>query len=64
MTDANSKTKKVLLLCATSNSVRNFRQPMIKMLKKNGCRVGLCVYDDENKDLIKNLGVDYFLIPC
>lgn len=63
MKEAEISSKRILLLCASSNSVRNFRQPMIKMLQKKGCRVGVCVYDDNNKDLIKNLGVDYFLIP-
>lgn len=55
--------KKVLLLCPTSNSVKNFRQPLIKKLKSEGYRVGLCVFDDINKDVIDDLGVDFFLTP-
>lgn len=55
--------RKILLLCASSNSVRNFRQPLIRKLQNEGYRVGVCAFDEDNKDLIKELGVDFFCIP-
>lgn len=55
--------KKILLLCASSNSVRNFRQPLIKKLQNEGFRVGVCAFDEDNKKLIEDLGVDFFCIP-
>lgn len=54
--------KKILLLCASSNSVKNFRQPLISKLKDEGFRVGVCAFDEENKDLIEEWGVDFFCI--
>lgn len=55
--------KKVLMLCASSNSVRNFRQPLIRKLKNEGFQVGVCAFDEDNKKLIEDLGVDFFCIP-
>lgn len=55
--------KKILLLCASSNSVRNFRQPLIKKLLAEGFQVGVCAFDEDNKELIEGLGVDFFCIP-
>lgn len=54
--------KKILLLCASSNSVRNFRLPLIERFQKEGFRVGICTFDDDNKELIEGLNVDYFCI--
>ena len=56
------KKMKILLLCASSNSVRNFRISLIKKLKQEGVQVGVCVFDNENEELIKSLGVDYFCL--
>lgn len=55
--------KKILLLCASSNSVRNFRQPLIKKLQNEGYQVGVCAFDEDNRELIEGLGVDFFCIP-
>lgn len=55
--------KKILLLCASSNSVRNFRQPLIRKLQNEGYRVGVCAFDDVNRELIEGLNVDFFYMP-
>lgn len=55
--------KKILLLCASSRSVKNFRCPLIRKLQDEGFRVGVCAFDEENKELIEGLGVDFFCIP-
>lgn len=54
--------KKIMLICAMSISVKNFRIPLIKTLQKEGYRVGVVVFDDDNKELIQSLGVDYFCV--
>jgi len=54
--------KKVLLLCATSRSVRNFRFGLIDNLKRKGCEVIVCAFDDENADLIESRGVRFVSI--
>lgn len=54
--------KKVLLLCATSRSVRNFRMGLIDYLKRNGCEVVVCAFDNENEEIIKSSGAKYITI--
>ncbi len=54
--------KKIMLICAMSISVKSFRIPLIKTLQKEGYRVGVVVFDDDNKELIQSLGVDYFCV--
>ncbi len=54
--------KKVLLLCATSNSVKNFRRGLIKKFQEEGYRVGVSAFDEDNKELIESFGVDFFCI--
>ena len=55
--------KKILMLCPTSNSVKNFRLPLIRKFKSEGYQVGVCVFDEDNRELIENIGVDFFCIP-
>ncbi len=52
--------KKVLLLCATSNSVKNFRRGLIKKFQEEGYQVGISCFDEDNKELIESFGVDFF----
>lgn len=54
---------KILLLCPTSNSVKNFRQPLIRKFKSEGYQVGVCVFDEDNREMIEKMGVDFFCIP-
>ncbi len=54
--------KKVLFLCATSNSVKNFRRGLIRKFQEEGYQVGVSAFDEDNKDLIKSFGVDFFCI--
>ena len=54
--------KKALLLCAMSDSVKNFRIPLIKALQEKGYRVGVVSFDDEYKEMIEALGVDCFCV--
>ncbi len=52
--------KKVLFLCATSNSVKNFRRGLIRKFQEEGYQVGVSAFDDDNKELIESFGVDFF----
>ena len=54
--------KKILLLCASSNSVKNFRIPLIKKLQSEGYRVGVSAFDEDNINVINTLGVDFFCV--
>ncbi len=54
--------KKILLLCASSNSVKNFRRGLIKKFQEEGYRVGVCAFDEDNKEIIDSLNVDFFCI--
>ncbi len=54
--------KKILFLCATSNSVKNFRRGLIKKFQDCGYRVGISAYDDDNIDIINTLDVDFFCV--
>lgn len=55
--------KKVLMLCPTSRSVRNFRMGLINHLKENDCEITVCAFDDENKELIEGTGAKFVCIP-
>lgn len=54
--------KKILLLCASSNSVKNFRLPLIAKLQAEGNQVGVIAFDDDNLDIIQTLNVEFFCI--
>ena len=54
--------KKILLLCASSNSVKNFRIPLIKKLQAEGYRVGVSAFDEDNLNIINTLDVDFFCV--
>ena len=54
--------KKILLLCASSNSVKNFRIPLIKKLQAEGYRVGVSAFDEDNANIIDTLDVDFFCV--
>ncbi len=54
--------KKVLLLCASSNSVKNFRRGLIQKFQEEGYQVGVSAFDEDNKELIESFGVDFFCV--
>ncbi|MBQ8658076.1 MAG: glycosyltransferase family 4 protein [Clostridia bacterium] len=54
--------KKILLLCVTSQNVITFRAGLIKTLQENGCAVSVVAFDDEYKEEIKALNVDFYCI--
>lgn len=54
--------KNVLLLCVTSQNVCTFRAGLIKSLQQQGCVVSVVAFDDEYKQEIKELGVDFYCI--
>ena len=51
---------KILLLCAESNTVRTFRVPLIKTLIGKGYDVGVCAFDEKEREFIEGFGVDFF----
>lgn len=54
--------KRILLLCVTSQNVVTFRAGLIKTLQKNGCAVSVIAFDDEYKEEIAKLNVDFYCI--
>ncbi len=53
---------KILLLCATSNSVLTFRVSLIKALQEKGYTVDVCTFDSKYKSEISNLGVGFYCV--
>lgn len=56
--------KKILLLCATSRSVRNFRMGLINYLQRAGYEVTVSAFDDENAELIRQAGAKFILVSA
>lgn len=54
--------KKILLLCVTSQNVITFRAGLIKTLQKNGFTISVIAFDDEYKEEIDMLNVDFYCI--
>ncbi|MBQ3040450.1 MAG: glycosyltransferase family 4 protein [Clostridia bacterium] len=54
--------RKVLMLCPTSRSVKNFRLPLIRKLVKEGYSVTVCAFDDEYKSLINETGAKMIVV--
>ena len=54
--------KKILLLCVTSQNVITFRAELIKSLKEKGNSVSVVVFDEEYKEEIVKLGVDFYCV--
>lgn len=51
--------KKVLMLCPTSRSVKNFRMGLISNLISKGCEVTVCAFDSEHEELIRASGAKF-----
>lgn len=54
--------KKILLLCVTSQNVVTFRSGLIKTLQEKGFAVSVIAFDDEYKEEIDKLNVDFYCI--
>ena len=54
--------KNVLLLCVTSQNVCTFRAGLIKKLQEKGCKVSVVAFDDEYKQEVAELGVDFYCV--
>lgn len=54
--------KKILLLCASSQSVINFRCSLIERLRDQGYRVSITAFDCDYEKEIRALGVDFYHI--
>ena len=54
--------RKILLLCVTSQNVVTFRTEFIKTLQEKGCAVSVIAFDDEYKEEIDKLNVDFYCI--
>ena len=54
--------KKILLLCVTSQNVITFRAGFIKTLQEKGYEVSVIAFDDEYKEDIKALNVEFYCI--
>ena len=55
--------KMILLICNKTYTVINFRKELILFLKAHGYRVAVIASDDERKDAILELGVDFYCVP-
>ena len=53
---------KILLVCNTSDSVVNFRRPLIKKFQAEGNTVSVIAFDEERRKTIEDLGVAFFCI--
>lgn len=54
--------KKILLLCPTSSSAKNFRMALIKKLQKDGYEVGVSAFDEIHKDVVEATGAKFFCV--
>lgn len=54
--------KKVLLLCVTSQNVISFRASLIKTLQEKGYSVSVIAFDDEYKEEIDKLSIDFYCL--
>ena len=52
----------ILLICSNSSVVVTFRKKLIEKLQKNGHSVSALVFDRENENQIKELGVSFYCI--
>lgn len=53
---------KILLICTTSGSVVNFRKFLIEKLKSENFEVGAVAFDNENRQVIEERGVEFFCV--
>ena len=58
----SNTNKHVLLICAASQSVVNFRSALIKKFQQNNCKVSIIAFDDFYKDEILEMECDFYLI--
>lgn len=56
------QTKKILLLCVTSQNVFTFRRGLIKELQQNDLDVSVVAFDEDYKCEIEKMGVDFYCI--
>lgn len=53
---------KILMITGASRAVVWFRQELIKYLQNRGDKVCIVTCDDDNKEIIKKLDVEYYCI--
>ena len=56
---AEAKSKKIMLVCVTSQNVLTFRRELIRALQNEGYRVSVVCFDDAYRDEIDKLGVEF-----
>ncbi len=55
--------KTILLICNKTYTVINFRKELILFLRARGYRVAVIASDEERKDAILELGVEFYCVP-
>ncbi len=53
---------KILLICNTSDSVINFRRPLIEKFQAEGNTVSVIAFDEQRRDKIEALGVAFYCV--
>ncbi len=51
---------KILLICNTSGSILTFRRTLILKLQNEGHKIAVIAFDDNNKDVIEGMGVEFY----
>ncbi len=54
--------KKIVLICVSSQNVITFRKKLIEHLQKNDFKVTAIAFDDEYKEEIESLGVNFYCV--
>ena len=57
-----SMNKKITLICVNSQTVLNFRLPMIRALQNNCYEVSVISFDSQHREEIQKNGIDFYLI--